>query len=83
MRGHAPVLLAVGEAVHRADGVAGELYFDDPIHDVGAGEGREAGVPEHALDAGEGGEGDGCVVEDGEDAQDGEGDADVGYYVCC
>ena len=44
---------------------------------------KKAVETEHALDFGAGGQGHGCVVEDGQHAEDGEGDADVGYYVCC
>lgn len=65
--GYVLVFLVVGEVVYWVDGVVGEFYFDDFIYDVGVGEGWEVGVLEYVFDVGEGGEGDGCVVEDGED----------------
>lgn len=82
-RGEAvPFPVAGALARERGDAEARQRDFDHPGDERAAGGGGGQPVaPEGGLDVADGEVGVEEGVEDGEDAEDGEGDADVGYYV--
>ena len=79
--GAVPLPVEVGLARERRDAEARQRDFDDPGDERASGCGSEPVAPEAGFDVADCEVGVEEGVEDGENAEDGEGDADVGYYV--